>query len=179
MAQIRSAAEAGDPNSMKIEGTRNKVNKQSLTATTSNITTAQQAANQPATKTAPTTTSVTPQTAKINTHDQHNVATKKFIGGAAASNVLPAFQPIAEQPITTKTVVHELRPATVPPVVQPLQNITPNNQANDYGDGLKISHQSVSGSDQGNNKRRRRNHNKAKEAVDNTAVVSSGEIRLH
>ena len=180
MAQIRSAAEAGDPNSMKIEGTRSKTNKQNPVAATDDAAAAQQSANQPAAKTAPATTSVTPQTAKMNTHDQHNATAKKFIGGAAASNVLPAFQPIAEQrPTTTKTVVHELRPAAVPPVVQPLQNITPNNQADNYGDGLKINHQSVNGSEQDNSKRRRRNRNKAKEIVNDNAVVPSGEIRLH
>ena len=115
----------------------------------------------------------------MNTHDQHNATAKKFIGGAAASNVLPAFQPIAEQPTATRTVAHELRPATVPPVVQPLQNVMPNNQADNYGDGLKINHQSVNGSEQDNSKRRRRNRNKAKEIVNDNAVVSSGEIRLH
>ncbi len=179
MAQIRSAAEAGDPNSMKIEGTRSKINKQNPVAATDDAAAAQQSANQLTAKPTPATTSVA-QTTKMNTHDQHNATAKKFIGGAAASNVLPAFQPIAEQrPTTTKTVVHELRPATVPPVVQPLQNVMPNNQADNYGDGLKINHQSVNSSEQDNSKRRRRNRNKAKEIVNDNAVVSSGEIRLH
>ena len=178
MAQIRSAAEAGDPNSMKIEGTRSKINKQNPVAATDDAAAAQQSANQLTAKPTPATTSVA-QTTKMNTHDQHNATAKKFIGGAAASNVLPAFQPIAEQPITTKTVVHELRPAAVPPVVQPLQAVTFNDQVNNYGDGLKIDHQPVNGSEQDNNKRRRRSRSKTRVTTSDNAVVSSGEIRLH